>query len=938
MNDNKIKAELIKKKLEHSAIIDHLKEELITLDRSITDAEDRLSDKRSTIADLEASISFHNSDLAEKTMELDAAYDNISYSEAILSDMSNYKNELDREISHMVEDFSSSLVAPLSKMANITSRNSQPEFRITTDDELQFLKLRYPDAILVVESDGGQITTIDARTSKKKITPFKFYTQVKPMHGRHKAEVYSIDTVLEVINQYKPWSDQLDKELIVEQKFDGVRLQIHKKGDKIKAWTEDGGIVTKQLPTLMNNLKSSTHDFVIEGEIELFMDDKHQHRSITAGVIHTKDVHPDEQFIRLTTYDLLWLDGDDIHDKEFTERYNKMKFLDGIDNVKVSPQIITSSQKQLVTAIKKLATIPGSEGAMIKLPSYKYELDGTTRDMIKFKNELSMDVKIIKTHPVKGSTNTFNYDCVVGEDTFVGRTFNTNITSDTGIIKVAFVDLFQYTDPKTKAIHFRWVFPRVIESRGDKKTPDSIQTAKDIVKQLDTPIREKRLPKLDNVVGDNLLPATNDSLDNTISDANPYLMLPDANQKFPFIIHKHYRGMSSHLDLRINTEHKLGIDDPQYSVLGWTMLDSITGLVDEPINTITKAKEFDAKNIWKINWDTGIFKNHDQIKNITPEDTPGYKELSTDEERTQIESIKKSVHPKAWMTYKGVIDKPEPGEPVPAGATKEFPGVLTIIDSGTVEWGCQKSYYHEYFINGKHINGRLAFRLLEREPEYEKAGSKKFWWTCIQPEDQTPYVLSSRAIKKEWLPPKGHSALPESIRKTVPKELEFWNMSRKDALEARKELASRKTDCGCSSDKKTIDIDFKLQKQTWRGPMIIRETPTRTEYHLILKMPSKYTDFVSEDSPIETKSFTAIKETAPTLRWNTTGSISPKHKLNSTKATTSKIEVIDSGKVTLELDGDSQKMIFKIVGDKLEGDISAVRQGPKTNLWDIEVK
>lgn len=933
MDETKLKAELIKRKLKQSAIVDHLNKEITTLDKSIEDTETRLADKRLTIADLDSSISFCHSNMADKSAELDTLHNNIATSNLILSDMKSRKSQLDSEIKQFTSDFASSLMSPLSELTNIMPTSDFTNaFTVSSIEELQVLESRFTDSILVVESNDDSIHLIDVRPLTSKVVPFKFYKQVKPMHGRHKTEVYSIDSVLNVINQYPPWAEQLNKKLITEQKFDGVRLQIHKKGDKIKAWTEDGGDITKKLPTLMESLQNVGHDFVIEGEIELLIDDKHQHRSITAGLIHVKDVHPDEQFIRLSTYDLLWFDGNDIHDEEFTDRYEKMEFLDNVDNVQVSNQIFTSSQKQLTAAIKKLSAIPGSEGAMIKLPSYKYELDGTTRDMIKFKKELSLDVKIINKHPVKGSPDTFNYDCVVGKDTYIGKTFNTNTTSKTGIIKVAFGDLFQYTDPKTKEIHFRWVFPRVIEAREDKKTPDSVQTAKDIVKQLDTPIREKRLPELDSVPG----------IQTVKNDANPYLMLPDPNEDFKFIIQRHYRGESSHLDLRIDTERKLGIDDPQYSILGWTMLDSVAGRVDEPVTTISKAKEFDNKNIWKINWDTGIFKTHKQIKSITPEDTPGYAKLSDDDERAQIESVKKSVHPTAWMTYKGVIDKPEPGEPVPAGATKEFPGVLTIIESGKIEWGCNKPYYHEYFVDGKHLKGRLSFRQLERTVE----GKKQLWWTCIQPEDQTPYAISARAVKKEWLPPKGHSALPESIRKKIPNDLQYWNMPHKAALEARKKIVDEikhgriVIDCGCTQDKRIdkpeLEIEFKLQKQTWKGPTVIRAKPSRTEYHLLLKMPSKYIDFVSEQYP-ENK-FTSIKETAHVLRWRTTGELSPKHKLNKTKATPSKISIVDSGKAKLVLDGDTQKMILTLSGKDLKGNLTATRQGPKTDIWDMVLK
>jgi len=64
-----------------------------------------------------------------------------------------------------------------------------------------------------------------------------------------------------------------------------------------------------------------------------------------------------------------------------------------------------------------------------------------------------------------------------------------------------------------------------------------------------------------------------------------------------------------------------------------------------------------------------------------------------------------------------------------------------------------------------------------------------FIWLLLVPKVQRPYVLGSEAMEKDWLPPRGFSALPEAWRKVVPKELRYWEMPRKKALEARAKLA-----------------------------------------------------------------------------------------------------------------------------------------------------
>lgn len=74
-------------------------------------------------------------------------------------------------------------------------------------------------------------------------------------------------------------------------------------------------------------------------------------------------------------------------------------------------------------------------------------------------------------------------------------------------------------------------------------------------------------------------------------------------------------------------------------------------------------------------------------------------------------------------------------------------------------------------------------------PGKPEGGRVPFFWVVIQPEDQTPYVLSREAVTKNWLPPQGRSALPRATREQIPERLRYWKLSGQAALDARKELA-----------------------------------------------------------------------------------------------------------------------------------------------------
>lgn len=121
--------------------------------------------------------------------------------------------------------------------------------------------------------------------------------------------------------------------------------------------------------------------------------------------------------------------------------------------------------------------------------------------------------------------------------------------------------------------------------------------------------------------------------------------------------------------------------------------------------------------------------------------------------------------------------------------------------------------------------------------------------------------------------------------------------------------------------KHELEIDFKLQVQENEGK----------KYHLLLKMPTQFIDFVFDNLP--TKSFEATKEVAKTIRWTTVGDISLKHQLNG-GCTRNRITIVDSGKALLVLDGDNQKIVVTLLGDKYKCVMTATRQ-QKTDVWDM---
>ena len=330
---------------------------------------------------------------------------------------------------------------------------------------------------------------------EKSVTPFRFVTQPKPLHGRFKEQIYSPETVAEVINANPKWKEALPNGIIVEKKFDGFRVQVHKVGKKIRILTEEDNDVTDKIPSLVSEIKKINHDFVAEGEVEHWMDGVHQNRADTTAIIHVKGVSPHEKHTILNFYDILWLDGKDIHAIPFKERIPSLMNIGlSTSRLKVSKVKFVKTLEALKSEVIKVSKLPGSEGALIKMADYIYPLKPNTSQMIKFKNELSIDVNVVEVHDVKG-TKAKNYLTSIsdrGKNIPMGRTYNTNIIASVGDkIRVVFVELSKYIDPGTKEIWFNFWSPRVVDKASKS---DSLKTTENLVKKSGGQVEEKRFP------------------------------------------------------------------------------------------------------------------------------------------------------------------------------------------------------------------------------------------------------------------------------------------------------------------------------------------------------------------------------------------------------------------------------------------------------------
>jgi hypothetical protein len=279
----------------------------------------------------------------------------------------------------------------------------------------------------------------------------------------------------------------------------------------------------------------------------------------------------------------------------------------------------------------------------------------------------------------------------------------------------------------------------------------------------------------------------------------------------------------------------------------------------------------------------------------------------------------------------------QPGE---IGATKNEPGFFYIADRFDVEFGAQKPHYHEYFCNGNLFKGRFCIRLLENKEEWKKTGEGLMTWMAVATKDKTPYVISRRAVTKKWISGFGHSALPKKLRLKIPEKYRYWRYKETSKqLEVRDELVDE-------LGKKLVNQDalgpaiYKVFRQTWKGPTVIREGPARTRYYFAICQETKgNATFVlaTQNNPLENKELAGVVFTEAAALCALDAKVTevkPRSKLNTTEKTPSKIELLERGKASILANTNFRR--YRLRDGKLEGSWIAFQREEGSTMWTLK--
>ena len=864
---------------------------------------------------------------------------------------------------------------------------------IPGDQRIIRMALEEQDLDVVKQRAASEAVRDEANRSKKedKVQAGRFFLAMKPTKGAKPEERQTVANFLSLFSKE-------DFPVYSSKKYDGARHLIIKKGKTVRIMSEDGDDNTERFPkaiALISNMKSES--FILDAEAEMWEDGKHLPREAVAGYINAKTPPEDEDKIVFNVFDVLELNGEDLHTKTLEVRLKQLESVlkgrqstagvpDTSKIINLIPHTKADNIDELKAQTRKVTDTPGSEGNVAKKAKSTYYLDGNSREgWIKFHKSAVLVGRIIQAIETE-TPGTFNYrfglalddtrvnpksvEEAKGKEVLeVGKTFSTSLKGKEGEnIEVEFETLNWSIDKDGTVEVSAWA-PRVM-SIGDTGDFDTIKEARSKASEADV-LQVKEETEEGAIIYK--------ALDHLVKQRNPYMIIPSEKGKYKYSIQHHYRGRSAHADLRIE-------NDGGEFLIGWTLADLVPGEIKKPVETLARGKIEDKRNDnWKIDWKKGLFKKREtRGGNIV---------------RAQIRAFEKAPEPKQWLNVEGVT------QPFPApGATRRFRGVFSIIDRGRAEYLAQKLDFHEYFMSQGILKGRLSMRRLARESlkqyydvdpdldlvlswqhyferyldEFELVWGERiqedgFWlslpdvvredkasiakrspvlskilppavaeakpltttfWTAIQPEDQTPIVISSREVKKGWMPPDGISALPQSMRERIPSKYRYWNLKGKAAQKVRDDLVKNLDEVLKQRTTKYV-LQFRGFRTPGKKPVRGGFTEMLWDFRVDREGP-KHDDYEMQENPLTAKATSAtLRVSGDSRAFDFEGQAPPGHPLNPTKATAATVEKLSEGRVVV-LEESPTFRKYDVKAGKMKGLWVASRDDTKTPIWKLE--
>lgn len=209
---------------------------------------------------------------------------------------------------------------------------------------------------------------------------------------------------------------------ILEWKWDGIRLQLIRRGGEVALWSRGEERLDGRFPEIEAAALSLPNDCVIDGELIGWRTGESQPMPFTALQTRIQRRKPGPKTladtpVRVLAYDLLELDGEDLRELPLETRRAKLEALldaHGDPRIVVSTPVPAADWAQALT-LREEARQRGVEGLMLKRRTSTYQSGRRRGDWWKWKiDPLNIDAVLIYAQSGHGRRSTLFTDYTFG--------------------------------------------------------------------------------------------------------------------------------------------------------------------------------------------------------------------------------------------------------------------------------------------------------------------------------------------------------------------------------------------------------------------------------------------------------------------------------------------------------------------------------------------
>ena len=180
------------------------------------------------------------------------------------------------------------------------------------------------------------------------------------------------------------------KQMICEFKYDGIRVQLHTFGGRARMFSRKLEDVTGSFPEIAGAAALLQHDFILDGEVLAYKNDRPLHFQELQKRLRRKAVTEQlksEIPVIYAPYDVMYVDGQQVIDRPLIERkslLSQIKFK--VPIIDLGYRVVSSAQ-EIADAFVESRKL-GHEGLVIKEPESQYHPGKRGRHWVKLKREL----------------------------------------------------------------------------------------------------------------------------------------------------------------------------------------------------------------------------------------------------------------------------------------------------------------------------------------------------------------------------------------------------------------------------------------------------------------------------------------------------------------------------------------------------------------------